>query len=72
MTETLTALQNGEDVEEEARSWSYEELCQTTFKLILPAERYQYDESTGTYVDLVRHPGGAGAAVQQQRRGHWS
>mgnify|MGYP005792311347 CR=1 FL=1 len=52
MTETLTALQNGESVEEQARTWSYEELCQTTFKLILPAERYQYDESTGTYADL--------------------
>ena len=52
MTETLTALQNGEGVGEQARTWSYEELCQTTFKLILPAERYQYDESTGTYADL--------------------
>ena len=52
MTETLTALQNGESVEEQARTWSYEELCQTTFKLILPAEYYQYDESTGTYADL--------------------
>lgn len=39
-------------MEEQARTWSYEELCQTTFKLILPAEYYQYDESTGTYADL--------------------
>ena len=52
MEETLTALQNGEAVDTSPVSWSYEELCQTTFKLILPAEYYQYDERTDTYVDL--------------------
>ena len=52
MEDTLNALQNGEDVSEESRAWSYEELCGTTFKLILPSERYQYDAQTGTYADL--------------------
>ena len=52
MEETLSALQNGEDAETEEQSWSYEELCETTFKLILPSEYFRYDEETGTYVDL--------------------
>ena len=52
MESSLTALQNGQEVDTTPVSWSYEELCQTTFKLILPAEYYQYDEHTDTYVDL--------------------
>jgi putative ABC transport system permease protein len=52
MTGTLTAMMDGETVEAEQLSWSYEELCQRTFKLILPAEYYQRDTATGGYVDL--------------------
>lgn len=52
MNETLAALQAGEEVEVEDQSWSYEELCQTQFKLLLPCERYQYDANTNTYTDL--------------------
>lgn len=49
---TLYALQNGEETDSERESWTYEELCGTTFKLILPSERYQYDAGSGTYADL--------------------
>ena len=52
MNETLAALQAGEEVEVKDQSWSYEELCQTQFKLLLPYERYQYDANTNTYTDL--------------------
>ncbi|HIT01333.1 MAG TPA: ABC transporter ATP-binding protein/permease [Candidatus Enterenecus merdae] len=52
MEQSLTALQAGQALEGEAASWTYEQLCQTTFQLILPAEYFQYDEHTGTYVDL--------------------
>lgn len=52
MNETLAALQAGEEVEVEDQSWSYEELCQTQFKLLLPYEHYQYDANTNTYTDL--------------------
>ena len=51
MTDNLNALQNGESVDTQERSWSYEELCNTTFKLILPAQRYQAD-GQGGYTDL--------------------
>ncbi|OUN25943.1 ATP-binding cassette domain-containing protein [Pseudoflavonifractor sp. An85] len=52
MNETLAAIQDGESVEVEDQSWSYEDLCKTQFKLLLPYERYQYDANTDTYTDL--------------------
>ena len=52
MTESMTSAMNGEKLEADVRSWSYEELCDMDFKLLLPAEKYQYEASTGTYVDM--------------------
>ena len=52
MTESLTSAMEGETLEAEQRSWSYEELCGMDFKLLLPAERYQYSEADGTYTDM--------------------
>ena len=52
MEQTLSALQKGESIQSESRSWSYEDLCKTTFKLILPAEYYQADSASGGYIDL--------------------
>ncbi|MBD5162199.1 MAG: ABC transporter ATP-binding protein/permease [Oscillibacter sp.] len=52
MTDSMTAAMSGETLEAEVRSWSYEELCDMDFKLLLPAEKYQYEASTGTYVDM--------------------
>ena len=52
MTESMQSAMNGETLEAEVRSWSYEELCSMDFKLLLPAEKYQYEASTGTYVDM--------------------
>ncbi|MDE7260529.1 MAG: ABC transporter ATP-binding protein, partial [Oscillospiraceae bacterium] len=52
MTESMQAAMNGETLEAEVRSWSYAELCGMDFKLLLPAEKYQYEASTGTYVDM--------------------
>ncbi len=50
--EGLTAIRDGEEIETTQMSWTYEELCDITFKLILPAEYYQYDSVTGGYVDM--------------------
>ncbi len=52
MVESLTQAMEDETVTEEIQSFSYEELCALEFKMILPVEYYQYDENTGTYVDL--------------------
>ncbi len=58
MTDTLKAIQNGETVDVETRSWSYEELCENKFKLILPAEYFQHDPVTGGYVDMTETDSG--------------
>ena len=52
MSEAMNAMMDGGGMEVEELSWSYEELCQTRFKLILPAETYRYDSTSGTYVDM--------------------
>ncbi len=52
MTDSLSKAMEGETLEAEQRSWTYEELCGKRFKLLLPAERYQYEASTDTYVDM--------------------
>ncbi len=51
MTETMQAMMAGKPVEAETMSWSYEELCDTYFKFILPSEYYQL-EPNGQYTDL--------------------
>ena len=52
MDVSMNAMMKGEDVEVEQLSWSYEELCGTTFKAIMPAEYYRKDAASGTYVDM--------------------
>ena len=52
MEQSLHALMNGEESDAGAtRSWRYDELCETVFQLILPAECYQSD-GKGGYTDL--------------------
>ena len=52
LDDTLNAMLAGEEVNTEQKSWTYEELCGSRFKLILPAEYYQKDAS-GAYVDMA-------------------
>ena len=49
---------NREQVDAEQESWSYEDLCGRTFKVILPSEHYEYDSAAGTYQDLTEKAGG--------------
>ncbi len=39
-------------IEVDTASWSYAEICDMTFRTVLPANCYTYDGITGTYVDL--------------------
>ena len=52
MTESLNSAMEGQTLDAQQRSWSYEELCGMDFKLLLPAEKYQYEPATGTWVDM--------------------
>ncbi len=52
MEEAMISMSKGETVETPELSWSYEELCELGFKLVLPSEYYQHDPDTGTYTDM--------------------
>ena len=48
----LADMMDGREIGMETDGWTYEELCSTSFKLILPAEYYQYDPAAGSYTDM--------------------
>ena len=52
MNESMEAAREGKTLEKELRSWSYEEMCAMDFKLLLPAEKYQYEAASDTWVDM--------------------
>ena len=53
LDKTMEAITKGEEFVGVTGSWSYEELCRLQYKLILPAESYRYDATSGTYVDMA-------------------
>ncbi len=42
----------GEEVEVDKSGWDYKAVCDLSFKLVLPADRWQKDTATGNYTDL--------------------
>ncbi len=58
MAQVMMSSLNREQVDAEQESWSYEDLCGRTFKVILPSEHYEYDSAAGTYQDLTEKAGG--------------
>ncbi len=53
MMQGWNAAMNGEQVDlSERKSWTFDEIRQMEYRLILASECYEYDEATGTYVDL--------------------
>ncbi len=48
----MDAAVNGTDLEESDKSWSYEEICDMEFKIILNSDCYSYDQNAGVYTDL--------------------
>lgn len=43
---------DGEDVELETHSWTYEEICNMDFRVVFNADCYTYDQLTDTYTDM--------------------
>ena len=55
MNSTMAAMMGKEDNgwdEYEGKHWSYEDICKTPLKMILPTDYYQYDESLQLWVDI--------------------
>ncbi len=48
----MSAAMDGTELEVEETKWTYEEICDTEYKVILNADCYTYDETTGLYTDL--------------------
>ncbi len=57
MKADLTASMKGENEGKAPESWSYEEICNKTFKLILPSDFYQKNPD-GTYTDISKTSAG--------------
>jgi len=52
MNAMVQAAKNGEELQLEQKSWSYEEICNMEFKTIMGYDCYVKDEKTGLFVDL--------------------
>ncbi len=52
INELVESAINSTQIETEQMSWSYEEICNRTFRTILPSSCYKLDEKTGIYADL--------------------
>ncbi len=46
------AALNGTKIKKSENKWSFEEICNTQYKVILNADCYTYDEESGKYTDL--------------------
>ena len=51
ISSTFRKIMQGEQHHSEKISFSYEELLALTFRLVIPADFYTYDEASGTWVD---------------------
>ena len=52
LTESMEGYLDGEAADMSVQSWSYEELCGMTFKLVGWYDKYVYDAETGSYTDV--------------------
>ncbi len=52
MKKILLAAMSGEEIEISSERYTYEELCNITLKLVLPADFYRYNASTGLFEDI--------------------
>ena len=49
----MQSFMDQEQVETKAESWSYEDVCNMTFRYVYPADEFSFDPESETYVDLT-------------------
>ncbi|MBQ3084994.1 MAG: ABC transporter ATP-binding protein/permease [Clostridia bacterium] len=54
MNQVMIAGLQGKEIEVTDKSWTYEEICKRDFRLVPGAERYEYNEETGTVLDKTK------------------
>lgn len=52
LSDIMNSLVRGESFETTQASFSYDEMLNTSFKLVLPCDYYEQDETSGTWTDL--------------------
>ena len=52
INKTFNDVMDGKEVDVKQEKWSYEEICDMNFRVILNSDCYTLDESTGIYTDL--------------------
>ena len=52
IADDMQSFVSQETVEAKVESWSYEEICDMSFRYIFPADMYQYDEEEEKYINL--------------------
>ena len=52
LSDAFYAALSGKEIEIKTSRWTYEDVLGITFRLITAADVYQYDETTGLYVDI--------------------
>lgn len=52
--EKMKAIKDGDEVTSEQVSFEYEDILDTTFKLVLNSDYYQYDETTELWADMSK------------------
>ena len=57
--ELMQMLSGGDRVESDGKKWTFDELLGLTYKCIISADYYRWDEATGTYTDLREETGSA-------------
>lgn len=57
MQEILENASTGEEIAVDKSGWSYEDICNLTFKMVLPADRWQKTDD-GTFTDLTETDAG--------------
>ena len=51
MQELLTSRLSGESLDAEVESWSYSDILELEFRMVLPGDFYQYDEAGDVWID---------------------
>ncbi len=60
----LKAAMSGDDAHVVGKSWSYADICNLDFRVILPCDAFVLNEETGTYVDMRDDAIGLGALYE--------
>ncbi len=50
--ETWNKIEEGEEINTQLKKWSYEDICNMSFRFVPTCNLYNYDSKTGTYIDV--------------------